>query len=127
MVLLISNMPSGVKQIAVTKAGCASPASLLLRLVVRRTGKWSAGGETTGTQPERNDRCRAAGGSTPNIRCCADAARDERAVCGVEQRGREGFPYLNGEHDLHVESFRLGDTGYVLSSLSMSVEKTERE
>ena len=37
-----------------------------------------------GTQPERNDRRRAAGGSTRNIRCCADAARDERAFCETE-------------------------------------------
>jgi hypothetical protein len=27
---------------------------------------------------------RAAGGSTPNIRCCVDVARDERAFCGME-------------------------------------------
>jgi hypothetical protein len=32
------------------------------------------------------------------------------------------FPYLPGEHDLHEESFRLGDTGYTLSILSMNIE-----
>ena len=37
------------------------------------------------------------------------------------------FPYLNGEHDLHKESFRLGDTGYILSLLSISVEGDDRE
>jgi hypothetical protein len=37
------------------------------------------------------------------------------------------FPYLNGEHDLHEESFRLGDTGYVLSLLSMSVDEKEQD
>jgi hypothetical protein len=50
----------------------------------RRTGKWSRSGETVGTQPEQNNRRRAAGGSTPNIRCRADAARDERTFCGAE-------------------------------------------
>jgi hypothetical protein len=32
------------------------------------------------------------------------------------------FPYLKGERDLFEESFRLGDTGYVLSLLSMAAE-----
>jgi hypothetical protein len=37
--------------------------SQLLRSAVRRAEKWSAGGETAGTEPERNDRRRAADGS----------------------------------------------------------------
>ena len=48
----------------------------LLRPAVRRTRKRSVGGETAGTGPERNDRRRAAGGSTPTIRHCTDAVRD---------------------------------------------------
>ena len=38
------------------------------RPAVLRTEKRSGGGETAGTEPERNDRRRAAGGSTPIIR-----------------------------------------------------------
>jgi Zn-dependent peptidase ImmA (M78 family) len=37
------------------------------------------------------------------------------------------FPYLNGERDLDEEAFRLGDTGYVLSLLSMPAEEDERD
>ena len=37
------------------------------------------------------------------------------------------FPHLNSEYDLHEESFRLGETGYVLSLLSMSLEEDERD
>ena len=35
------------------------------------------------------------------------------------------FPYLHGEQDLHEESFRLGDTGYILSLLSITVEEND--
>ena len=37
------------------------------------------------------------------------------------------FPFLHGEHDLHEESFRLGNTGYVLSLLSISAEEDDQE
>ena len=37
------------------------------------------------------------------------------------------FPFLRGEHDLHEESIRLGDTGYVLSLLSMTADEIEQD
>jgi hypothetical protein len=37
------------------------------------------------------------------------------------------FPFLHGEHDLHEESFRLGNTGYVLSLLSISAGEADQE
>jgi len=37
------------------------------------------------------------------------------------------FPFLHGERNLDEESFRLGDTGYVLSLLSMTVDEDEQD
>ena len=62
----------------------------LLRPAVRRTGKWNAGGETAGTEPERNDRRRAAGGSTPIIRLIQMPLVTSALSAERNRRGREG-------------------------------------
>ena len=49
---------------------------------------------------------------------------------GVEESHsttKRWFPFLRDEHDLHEESFRLGETGYVLTLLSISAEEAERD
>jgi hypothetical protein len=61
----------------------------------RRAGKWSAGEETAGTEPERNA---AVEPQTEARRRCGSfqvAGRDERAFCEAERarsRGRRGRP-----------------------------------
>ncbi len=51
----------------------------------------------------------------------------KRNIEQVHLTTRTWFPYLNTERDLDEESFRLGDTGYVLSLLSISAEDDERD
>ena len=66
-----------------------------LRPAVRRTEKWSGGGETAGTEPERNDRRGTAGGkgadhSALEMPLVTSALFAERHRHGGE--GRQGRP-----------------------------------
>lgn len=55
------------------------------------------------------------------------ADSSKRAVEELHTTAKTWFPFLRGEHDLHEESFRLGDTGYVLSLLSILAQEDERD
>ena len=62
-----------------------------LRSAVGERKQWSVGGETAGTEPERNA---AAEPQTEARRLCGTSrmlARDERAICGVERASSRGI------------------------------------
>jgi hypothetical protein len=52
-------------------------------------GKWS-GGETAGTEPERNDRRRTAGGKPADYSVSGMPLVTSALCCGRNRRGREG-------------------------------------
>ncbi len=60
----------------------------------------------------------------------AHRLNNDNSKKGVEESHsstKRWFPFLRDEHDLHEESFRLGETGYILTLLSISSEKDESE
>ena len=61
-----------------------------LRPAVRRTGKWSAGGETAGTEPERNDRRGTAGGKAADHSALEMPLVTSALFAERNRRGREG-------------------------------------
>lgn len=52
-----------------------------------------------------------------------DAAKKE--ILELETTTKQWFPFLRSEKDLHEESFRLGDTGYILTLLSMESDDAD--
>jgi Zn-dependent peptidase ImmA (M78 family) len=64
----------------------------------------------------------------PEVAAACRFRNDETTKGKIEEAHittKAWFPHLNGERDLHEESFRLGGTGYVLSLLSISVDEAE--
>jgi hypothetical protein len=51
----------------------------------------------------------------------------KKAVEGASSTTTRWFPSLRNEYDLHEESFRLGETGYVLTLLNMSNGEDEED
>jgi hypothetical protein len=58
-------------------------------------------------------------------RCSEDGSK--KGIEETHSTTKRWFPLLREEHDLHEESFRLGETGYVLTLLSIAQETNGKE